>query len=163
MDSPSETSGVLSRKGSPRGWRTPSTRQPKPTLSKMLGLMPSNTAPPASQERSLRRPMSLVQQAPSPTSSSNRPATYVSSTSNPFVQDHPSSSSSSKSRPALSNSASFFGFVGNHRRTSPSMRTRSRANAWEHHLAAGPASFAVYTAYPASEIAASCRVGDHHW
>ncbi|KAG9020684.1 hypothetical protein FS837_007966, partial [Tulasnella sp. UAMH 9824] len=116
VDSPSETSGVLSRKGSRRSYAS-STRQPKPALSKVLGLMTSSTAPPASQERSLRRPMSLVQQAPSRPSSSNRPATYGRSTSNPFVQDY-SSSSSSKSRPALSNSASFFGLigVGNHRR-----------------------------------------------
>ncbi|KAG8940023.1 hypothetical protein FRC00_013317 [Tulasnella sp. 408] len=115
VDFPSETSGVIKRKGSRRPY-APYTRQPKPARSKVLGLLASNTAPPSGQERSLRRPMSLVQQAPSRTSSSTRPATYGRSTSNPFVQDYSSSSSSSKSRPALSNSASFFGLMGNHRR-----------------------------------------------
>ncbi|KAG8975423.1 hypothetical protein FRC05_005753 [Tulasnella sp. 425] len=119
VDSPSETSGVLSRKGSRRSYAS-STRKPKPALSKVLGIMASNTVPSTGQERSLRRPMSLVQQPPSRPSSSSRPATYGRSTSNPFIQEY-SSSSSSKSRPALSNSASLFGLkglagIGNHRR-----------------------------------------------
>ncbi|KAG8982682.1 hypothetical protein FRB90_006626 [Tulasnella sp. 427] len=139
VDSPSETTsagvGLLSRNGSRKSY-TSSTRKPKPALSKVLGLIASTSTsttttatPPNSnsgrgEERSLRRPMSLIGQGPPVRpASSSRPATYGRSTSNPFTQDY-SSSSSNKSRPALSNSASFFGLKGlggsnnnnNHRR-----------------------------------------------